>query len=301
MATDRSTGSLLPSIAQDGSANEAIFGIAPQPVRVLTLSLGAERIIRAGEENKPDELWLGNAFSTDDPDADDVPVYVRLARPMPVVAELLCSVIGRALGLPVPEPFAIHLPPIVLANSKMLPETGALAFASHDIGGQTFNQLLKKDSPAAHAMLAKWSHLVPVATFDEWLANPDRNLGNIMFASNALWIIDHAEAFGGSKAEMFGLTAITKDTFTNQLGVHLAALLSEARIERLEACKTWVDMTASKLDVADAIACADISRWQDQDQRVELLNFVNTRLTLTHSLLCNRLGHPQLNLSSAVA
>jgi hypothetical protein len=39
---------------------------------------------------------------------------------------------------------------------------------------------------------------------------------------------------------------------------------------------------------------------QDQFERpgpfFDLLDFVRNRLLITHSLLCNRLGHPQLNL-----
>jgi hypothetical protein len=301
VATDQETGSPRSHGALDGSANEAVFALTSVPVRILTLALGAERIPRSGEEYKTDELWHGHAYSTENPDANDIPVFVRLANPMPVAAELLCSVIGRALGLPVPEPFAIHLASGALPGSKMLPAAGTVAFASHDIGGTAFNQLLNKDSPTAHAMLAKWSHLVPIATFDEWLANPDRNLGNIIFASNVLWIIDHAEAFGGSEAEMFGLATCTTTTFANQLGIQLAELSSEVRIEKLEACRTWIEMTASKLDIGNAIACADIARWQNEERRSELLSFITTRLTLTHSFLCNRLGHPQLKLSSAAA
>ena len=39
-----------------------------------------------------------------------------------------------------------------------------------------------------------------------------------------------------------------------------------------------------------------VRRWHTKRERTQLLDFVRNRLLITHSLLCNRLGHPQLNL-----
>ena len=267
----------------------------PSPVRLLALNRGAERIARSHEAGKSDELWLASAFDASQPDEGDVPVYVRVASPMPVVAELLCAVIGRALRLPVPEPFIVVLEPGVMPESRMLHhDRRQLAFASRDVGGSTFSQLLRADSAAARTMLAQWEHLIPVATFDEWMANRDRNLGNILFVANVLWLIDHAEAFHGSSRGLFGLDQLVDLGNTNILGDQLAQLSIPECAKHLDAAKTWLMEVASHVSINDAIACAELDHWQTPAQKEELARFLTQRLHLTHSLLCNRLRHPQL-------
>ncbi|MEO8732204.1 MAG: HipA family kinase, partial [Rhodoferax sp.] len=198
MATDPTSSATQPAdVASIGAANDSVFQFQPKPVRVLFLNEGAEQVFRQNQQLKNDELWIGTAYDPHDPNADDISVYIRIADPMPVVAELLCSVIGRALGLPVPEPFMVSIHPGCLPGSKLLPSTTtSMAFASLNVGGTSFSQLLRSGE-SSKAMLRAWEHLIPVATFDEWMANSDRNLSNILFVSNALWIIDHAEAFHG--------------------------------------------------------------------------------------------------------
>lgn len=273
-------------------------------MRVLTLNRGAERVMRQNEAGKPDELWQGSAYAMDGEDDSDVPIYLRLSTPLPVVAELLCAVIGRSVGLPVPEPFLVAVHRGALPGSKMIDPAAEVTwtFASEDVGGDTFAQMLRDDSASAQAMIRRWEHLVPVATFDEWMANPDRNFGNILFVANSLWIIDHAEAFGGSVRKLFELEEIKTDAFTNKVGQLLSDGFNAAeRLQHLNAAHQWVKHPASSLSIPEAFACAGIERWQTDEQQQELIDFVTSRLTLTHSLLCNRLGHPQLTLPPARA
>lgn len=296
MGNDQAVSAAVPKVEEiDLSANDSAFDLRPQPVKLLTLNKGAERVPRDREESKDDELWQGTAFDQSAADAVDVPVYVRIAKPMPVVAELLCAVIGRSLGLPVPQPFIVKIPVATLPGSRLLPiGTPALAFASLDVGGTTFSQLLRSGSPGADAMLMAWEHMVPVAAFDEWMANRDRNLGNILFVANALWLIDHAEAFHGGARGLFGLPELVEQPNTNILGNMLAKLSLEACSKHLETAKTWLIGMASRVDVSEAAICADIQQWQSAEQQAELLDFIGQRLSITHQLLCSRLGHPQL-------
>lgn len=265
-------------------------------MRSLTLNLGAERVQRQNETRKPDELWQGSAYGPGD--EDDVPVFLRLAQPMPVVAELVCAVIGRALGLPVPEPFVVAIPKGCLPHSTRLDHDQELtfAFASRDIGGETFAQLLREDSTHAQAILEQWTHLAPVAAFDEWMANTDRNFGNILFVAQSLWLIDHAEGLGGSARALFSLGEIVKDRLTNHIGDVLASFSAKERIRQLKIARQWVDERAATLSLLDAMHCASVDRWLTAEGQRELLDFVTQRLTATHALLCQRLGQPQLQL-----
>ncbi|MDR6453922.1 HipA family kinase [Variovorax paradoxus] len=298
MGNDQAAGTALPAEKEIAprSANDSAFDLLPKPVKVLALNKGAEQVRRNREESKGDELWLATAYDEEDPSTDDVSIYLRIANPMPVVAELLCAVLGRSLGLPVPEPYLVKIDAGALPSSRLLTiDRPALAFASRDVGGTSFSQLLRSGSPGAQAMLMKWEHLIPVATFDEWMANRDRNLSNIIFMSNVLWIIDHAEAFHGSARGLFGLPELVGESASNILADMLVKLNAAACAAHLESAQTWLTSMAARVSIPDAAACADIEQWQTPEQQAELIDFIAQRLSLTHALLCNRLGHPQLS------
>lgn len=282
------------------SANDERFDVLAQPVRVLELNTGAHKVRRPGGAGKPDELWLGSAWDAGAPEADDVQVYVRVAGLQPSTAELLCGVVGRALGLPVPEPFLVRISRGALPRSRLLdtrlPE--CMAVASHNVGGTNFVKLLHRSSDSALRLLLTWEHLVPVATFDEWLANTDRNLGNILFAAGTLWLIDHADALGGTQAQLYPLAELTEVAFDNKLGRMLEGLQRPQRVAALQQASHWLAHPAGALDLQAALQCTGLAAWQSTAARTQLLDFVRARLTLTHSLLCNRLGHPQLPLGT---
>jgi hypothetical protein len=283
-----------------GPANDDHFHALAQPVRVLQLNAGAHKVRRPGGADKPDEIWLGSAWDPAAPDDADLLVYVRVAGLKPSTAELLCGVVGRALGLPVPEPFLVHIPRGTLPRSRLLDPVApeCMAIASHNVGGTNFVKMLNRRSEAALRLLLSWEHLVPVATFDEWMANPDRNLGNILFAAGSLWLIDHAEALGGAQARHYSLAELTERAFGNRLAQILESFQQPQRVAALRQAGDWLSHPAGALDLPSALQCTGMSAWHSEAEHTQLLDFVRERLTLTHALLCNRLGHPQLPLGN---
>lgn len=278
------------------SANEDQWKVEYAPVRLLTLEMGATRVPREREAEKQDELWLGEARDPFNPDTDiPTSIYLRLASPNPLVAELVCGIFAHHLGLPSPEVFVILIEPGHLKDSKICPPNQrALAVATRDLGGRSFSQLLRSNSQTAINMIKKWEHLLPITIFDEWVANTDRNQSNILYTAQALHIIDHAEAFGGSTRDLFPLADITKTPFANKIFDFLEKNPDAIEVT-LEKIKRWLAETAGTLDINAAVLSAGILRWQTNEEQNELLDFVKQRLLVTYSLLCNRLGHPQLN------
>lgn len=276
-----------------------MFSAAPEQVRLLVLDEGASLVPRAGQDDKTDELWLGNAFNPTEPQAPAVPVYVRLGKAGALVAELVCGCLARAMQLPAPEVFLIsipqgHLPHSRLANQK----ERTLCVGSRDIGGASFTQLLNAQGAAALPLLRHWPDLPKVVAFDEWLANPDRNTGNLIYVAQTLHIIDHAEAFGGSSRELFPLAELTDTCFANLLADMFEAFKPESRNDLLNQVRNWLLDTAAAIDVQEVVKSALTSLWNTPEQDRELVDFIKARLHLTHSLLCHRLGHPQLNLQA---
>ena len=300
MAIDRTTGTALqPEVAAGPSANDGAFVVANPPVRLMTLDEGSQRVMRDHEALKKDELWQGDVYDPFAPDEAPIPIYLRVGPAVPLVAELLCAVVARALGLPAPEPFVVLVKPGLLGASALLgPAQRHLCVGTRDIGGSTFAQLLREDSATALQLVSNWEHLVPVTALDEWLANPDRNMGNILYVAQTLHIIDHAEAFGGSLRAIFPLADLTEDVLSNKLAFFLNDHNASQRQIHLNRAEEWLVFTAGELDVAAAVAMADITRWQTAEEEAELIHFITTRLAITHKLLCNRLGHPQLALSA---
>lgn len=304
MATDRTTGAALqPEVSlPDDAANEPAFIPAFSPVQLLVLEEGASRVPRNHENLKRDELWLGDAYNPATPEQPGISVYLRLAQPAPLVAELLCCVIARLLGLPAPEPFVVCVTPAALPDSKLACQKEAqLCVATRDLGGATFAQLLRRDSATAKKMISRWEHLIPVTVLDEWLANTDRNYDNIIYIAQTLHIIDHADAFGGSTRALFLLADITHEAFTNKLALFLCTdnPSPAQRQNWLDQAHAWITQAASGMDISAAVAAAEVTRWQSTAEEAELVHFITTRLTLTHGLLCQRLGHPQLSLPSS--
>lgn len=260
---------------------------------MLKLHRGAERVRRGRNSSKPDELWIGTAHSASV--AGDLTIYVRVGEPGPLVAEVVCALLGRAVGLPIPEPFVVAIHKGSLPRSRFTKSGNTIyAFGCLALGGQDFAQLLHRDSTTSLELLLQWEHLLPAAAFDEWTANVDRNLGNIVFAAQSLWLIDHAEALGGAARRLYPLAELTETAFANKLAHVLEGAFSPAdHHQHLAAAHGWLS-TAAELDLAAVLALDELGHWHTPAQRAELLDFIVNRLTVTHSLLCNRLGHPQL-------
>lgn len=98
-----------------------------------------------------------------------------------LLVECLCAQIGRALGLPIPRP-------MILMDAQRELWFGAQRLEHPD---------LRRESDAAHwaPQLAAWKYLPDACAFDGWIANDDRNQGNLL--TNGLgdfWLIDHGHA-----------------------------------------------------------------------------------------------------------
>lgn len=299
MATHRTTDAAVRhKVGRHRPANDAAYTPPITRPPTLWLEQGSTRVLRQDEDSKRDELWQGDGYldkaAAGDADAD-VPIYFRLAERHTLAAELVCAVMARALGLPTPQPYVLHIAPGVLPGSRFADVAQThLCVATHDLGGQDFAQLLRQDTDFAKKLLREWALLVPTATFDEWVANLDRNFGNILFVAQSLWLIDHAEAFGGCNRPLFPLRGLTKTAFTNKLALLLGEGNPARRKARLVEAKQWLTLTAGSLNVEQLANHAH--PWQNPDEERELVDFLQNRLAITHQLLCHRLGHPELPL-----
>ncbi|ESS73981.1 hypothetical protein MGMO_8c01200 [Methyloglobulus morosus KoM1] len=123
----------------------------------------------------------------------EVSAYAKKLRNQEFLVEILSALIGREIGLPIPEPIIA----ISLDGNEVL-------FASVDVEFPDLTRRLNvdnnklMDTPENSALLKKvseWIHIYDAIGFDEWIANDDRNLGNILFdGKDKFFLIDHNQA-----------------------------------------------------------------------------------------------------------
>lgn len=126
------------------------------------------------------------------PDFDyEVTAYAKKLDNRSILVELMSALIGRELNLPIPEP--------VIAASQ---DGKDLLFASIDIKhpdltrsvtcNETGNPLNTPQNEAIFQKISDWHTIEQSIGFDEWIANDDRNLGNVLFdGKDNFYLIDH--------------------------------------------------------------------------------------------------------------
>ena len=130
-------------------------------------------------------LWLGSALSHE----GEVRVYCKPASPEEALTEICSMLLADAIGLAVPSLYLIHDPDRHLNQ--------ALLIGSEDAGSPSLRQLVDQKDPAVSLALQTWAQLGHAAVFDEWIHNPDRNQGNLLYNGRGEWVlIDHARALG---------------------------------------------------------------------------------------------------------
>jgi len=122
----------------------------------------------------------------------EVGAYAKHITDYELTVELLTALIGRQIGLPIPEP--------VIAISLDGSQTW---FASVDIKAPNLSQKLNItngniQNTQGNALLlqelANWQQIDQSIGFDEWIANDDRNTENILHDGKTFYLIDHNRA-----------------------------------------------------------------------------------------------------------
>lgn len=120
--------------------------------------------------------------------------YAKELPEQDIIIEIICALLGKKLNLPIPEPL------VVLSLDGTKP-----CFASMDASHPDMNSRLNinpdtslqntSNNFSLLQLLSRWNQIVDAICFDEWIANADRNTGNILFDGNETFtLIDHNQA-----------------------------------------------------------------------------------------------------------
>ena len=118
------------------------------------------------------------SFSTD---SYEFTGYAKQLAEYEFYAELMCAVVGRSIGMSIPEP-------VIAIDAR-----NNIYFVSMAVNHPDVNHFINLNGESfIWKNLSNWSQACNAASFDEWIANGDRNRGNILFGGNEnIYLIDH--------------------------------------------------------------------------------------------------------------
>jgi hypothetical protein len=256
-----------------------------------TLSPGAQLINHQNVE----ETWKGEIYTY----AGSTIAYVKMLRPNQVISEVVCALLGLAVGLKIPKPYLVRVDSNNLPDSKKWErgEITRICFGSEDAKHPSFRRLVNPQNPQSLAefmrVLLSWKGYRPTALFDEWIANCDRNSGNLLYDGDEIWLIDHAHALTGPNwtRETLKPDAVVGNRFLQDEFVQSLPLDEK---NKWATAATQVSLQYQALAFDTLVERGMLEDCATTDQINAVLNFVTTRATNFVALACNRLGIPAL-------
>jgi hypothetical protein len=216
--------------------------------------------------------------------------FVKIIDARSVYVECVCAVIGRYLGLPIPSPIIVKVTNVALQS---VPEGQmALAFGSEDAQYPSFRRFMKSDSAEAMAKLDKFSKTLDVGVFDEWIANWDRNLGNMLYDGNDdFYFIDHENAI---PAELCHSEPATGNEILRCLYTKISEF-EKHQISKRVASDYIPNYTNLPFPLISEKTLA--SKYLDEAEILSVITFLTGRLQSLNSLFDKRIGIKQHRLA----
>ena len=216
-----------------------------------------------------------------------VVVFAKIIDPREICVEAFCAILGRELGIPIPKPF------LVLADNTTLdvipPGQHALMYGSEDADYPSFRRYA--DCSQAYEKLQNFKASLDVGVFDEWIANHDRNVGNILYdGCDDFLFIDHGVALPE------GLHA-SEPAIDNNI---LRALFSfKSELEKFRDLRTASQMITPMyraLNLEDVMSSAQATMYVPDAVIAQILAFLTERLSSIETLIRSRLCISQTDM-----
>ncbi|MET3352651.1 UNVERIFIED_ORG: hypothetical protein ABID33_000534 [Xanthobacter viscosus] len=180
--------------------------------------------------------------------------------PRELANEILAASLASALGLPVPPAFiGVTEPGNPCATRAIMQDGRGLMFASVNVSSPSIASLVIRPTdeeilvllrPIVE-LLTKESWLGELYGFDAWVANVDRHIGNVLFATGTgIWIIDHGRCFTGPTWTQVDLVAA--GMYRHRLREWVTDLLPPAERKRLADEAANMPIQLREVDVREA-------------------------------------------------
>ncbi len=223
--------------------------------------------------------------------------YVKFLDTKQLINELVSSVLGRTLGLPIPQGFIVLVNREDYPDSELLINQGldkALAFGVESIGYPDLKRRIRIEGDSIVGELFRtWTGWCDAMIFDEWVANRDRNQGNLLLgAPGDVWLIDHGQAFTGPNWVPSDLdpTVSVRNEIAKVIAPHLGLP------ERHRALRRAAEIAdeCKKIDVNEALKEGFVAAFASDEEIEALRNFIGKRVNELVRLTAIRVGLPVL-------
>ncbi|MDD2658464.1 MAG: hypothetical protein PHY54_02140 [Methylococcales bacterium] len=245
-------------------------------IKVAELLLGFEKV----DDQNINSVYRGHI----QPEHDETPLlaYFKIIPPREVFIESVCSLLCSHLGLPTPKPY------LLIMSEAVCPINGKHtmpAFATVDAQSPSFRQYLRKDpsnEQAIIAILKKWVELISAATFDEFIGNTDRNIGNLLFDGKSITLIDHGLAIKETHShDMPNVQNLLFDMVKNE------DELAKKRYKK-RACEKLVSYGRIPFDMLAAKTLATL--YMDDKSITDVISFLRKRIDYMTDHIAYQLG-----------
>lgn len=214
-------------------------------------------------------------------------VFAKLIDAREICIEAFCAILGRKIGIPIPKPF------LILADSNSLPSIPdgqhAIMFGSEDAAFPSFRRYA--DCEQAYARLQNFKATLDVGAFDEWIANHDRNLGNILYdGGNDFLFIDHGLAIPD------GMNPCAPASDNNIIRALFSIKSEIDKYRDLRTASKDITPTYKLLKLEEIMSQTRSREYLTENEVKKVVDFLTQRLSVIDSLIRCRLGLSQVDM-----
>ena len=240
------------------------------------------------EEENVEDVWK----STIRAESGDTIAYVKIAKQNQIVSEITCALTGRSLGLQIPKAYLVRIREGLIGNQNEI-----FGFGSQDADAVSFKRWTTINRVLADALFEQWKLMEDIAVFDEWVANIDRNAGNILYDGiTGYWLIEHAHALTGPNWSAPTLQDSGRSFKNHLLQGHAENTSLHEKYQFRRLANEWA-IRHNELSLLDLTRNGALTRLIDTVDAEAVKDFLIERATLVSGLVCLKLGIPELGLA----
>ena len=204
--------------------------------------------------------------------------FIKLLAPYQLVREVVCALVAQAVGLPVIQPGVA-----TLENAEIDTDI-RFAFASLAVDTQLAPRL--RDDTVLRSQLSRWPSLRSAIAFDEWIANSDRTIDNLLFrGASDFVLVDHGEAIPSGMS----VDALTVNQLARLAYEDVSRDEEHASLQHVRSAASQFD----QVDFAQIKVASHAPWWGGEDMLNECCRFLEDRRLHLDDLVTELFGKQQ--------
>ena len=232
-------------------------------------------------------------------DGSSVTTYVKILSKKQLINELFGAELARSVGMPVPEAFLVQIYKSdyedLFARHQIRTDS-TMSFGSKDVGVQSLARRYQAEGETFKKWFVKHcSQWKSVVSFDSWIANSDRHLGNTLIGGpDEFWLIDHDDSFTGPSWNEQNLDPDL--VFPNLLVDELSTVISSETRQAIVIESANSQRIFNLADVEGILSDSHSIDFLSASESSALVNFIEKRKSKIVEFVCSAVGLPLLPL-----